>query len=124
MRARVEAGRFEMAAYLGKGPACLVGDVNGAPIDRAIDVEHTEADSLHVKGADRHGKRRALVDECGRGPCRWLCLHVRDEDLETVFRGLSVVDACGHKIQNNCQRPVASFRPQAAPGSEENSSQA
>ena len=93
MRACVEAGGFEMTAYLGKRRARLVGDVHCAPIDRAIDVEHPEPDPFHVERPNRYGERRALVEECGRGFGRWLCLNIRDEDLQTVFRGFPVVDA-------------------------------
>ena len=92
MRACVEAGGFEMTPYLCKRRARLLGDIDRAAIDRPIDVEHPEPDSFHVEGPNRHGERRALGEKSGRSGRR-LCLHVRDEDLQTVFRGFPVIEA-------------------------------
>ena len=94
MRPRMEAGGFEMAAYIGKRRARFVGDIDGPSIDRPIDVEHPEPDSFHVKGPNRHGERRALGEERGRGIGRRLRLHVGNEDLQTFFRGFPMIDAC------------------------------
>ena len=94
MGACVEAGGFEMTAYFRKRRARLVRDIDGPSIDRPIDVEHPEPDSFHVEGPNRHGERRALGEERGRGIGRRLPLHVGNEDLQTVFRGFPMIDAC------------------------------
>ena len=90
----METCGFEMAAYLGKRRARFVGDIDDPSIDRPIDVEHPEPDSFHVEGPNRHGERRALGEERGRGIGRRLPLHVGNEDLQTVFRGFPMIEAC------------------------------
>jgi hypothetical protein len=89
----MEASGFEMATYVGKRRTRLIGDADCAPVDRAINVEHPEPDPFHVEGPNRHGERRALGEERGRGVGSWLRLNVRDEDLQTVFRRFPVIDA-------------------------------
>jgi hypothetical protein len=106
VRARVEAGGFEVAAYLGKRRARFVGDVYCASINRPIDVEHPEPDAFHVESTNRHGERRAFGEERRRGIGPWLPLHAGNEDLQTLFRGFPVIDACRH-IQNGFQPPAA-----------------
>ena len=96
MRSRVEPGLLELPPHLFERLPRLVGKRHASASNHAIDVEHPEADALHMERANRDLERRAFVEETISRRALRLRRHARDEGVEAVLGCFSGISRC-HK---------------------------
>ena len=97
MGPRVESRSLEVPACVLEERARSSGRRGASLGEKAIDVEHAEADAFHVKGGDRAGERGALVEQPISHLTLRLLLQQRAQLVDAVFGRLAVFGRCiGH----------------------------
>ena len=92
----MESRRFEMAPHIGECGTCVLRHRHGAAGDRTVDVEHAEADTFHVEGADGDRERGAFFEKGLPGRARRLCLDHGHEGLQPFLGRLSGIGVGWH----------------------------
>ena len=100
MGSGVEPGGLELTPDFGERLTRVVLYDNSAEVDHAIDVEHAEADTFHVKRTNGDAERGAFLEERVARGAGWLRLNGRYERLEALLRGESGIGS-GHKDVEN-----------------------
>ena len=91
MGSSVESCRFELMSDVGERSLCRIANGNVGAVDEPIDIEHSEPDALHVKRSNRDYQRFAFLEDGVLRLARRLALQVRDQDVQMVLGGFSMI---------------------------------